>query len=388
MSNRTAFNAPLLGSIGAFNIAMLPWWAQPLTMDGFMRGLSLDASQAGNLIAIELLLVCIASFLVSFKVSRLPLRSISIFSALIVVISHWLSTRYDGAALVAFRASAGIFEGVLMACANAALASSREPDRAYGLQNIGNILFCSAFLAIAPMLDTPFGPMSVFVAFAIASLLLTALVSAMPRHIDQDVANIKFENKLPGALILIVMLVWGTAVAIPWFFLVDIGSRTELNLHQVGMIAGLSGLGGLIGGTLAAKLGRSINRRIILAGGLSLLCITTFVMVYWVNSAGFIISVFAYIACLYTLFPYLFGLAADLDPKGGLAAAMGATFILTGSTGAFLGGHAVHDYGLESMAWLVLVGALVCYPLLLIVLRRREACGKHTPPAELSIKSA
>jgi predicted MFS family arabinose efflux permease len=145
-----------------------------------------------------------------------------------------------------------------------------------------------------------------------------------------------------------------------------------LSIHQVGLIAGCSGLGGLIGGALATRLGRSVNRRLILAGGLVILSATTFVLVYWVNSVAFIISVFLFIACLYTLFPYLFGLAADLDPKGGLPAAMGAVYVLTGSTGAFLGGHAVHEFGLESMAWLVAVGAVICYPLLLIVLRQRE----------------
>lgn len=152
MSNNRILTTSMLGSIGAFNIAMLPWWAQPLTMDGFMRGVSLDESQSGSLIAIELFLVCIASLIMSLKVSKLPLRSVSVFSAIVVMISNGLSMQYDGTALIALRAVAGIFEGVLMACATAAIASSRDPDRAYGVQNIGNILFCSAFLAVAPFL--------------------------------------------------------------------------------------------------------------------------------------------------------------------------------------------------------------------------------------------
>lgn len=372
MSNNRILTTSMLGSIGAFNIAMLPWWAQPLTMDGFMRGVSLDESQSGSLIAIELFLVCIASLIMSLKVSKLPLRSVSVFSAIVVMISNGLSMQYDGTALIALRAVAGIFEGVLMACATAAIASSRDPDKAYGVQNIGNILFCSAFLAVAPFLENLVGPRSVFLAFSLASLLLLPIIFGLPTKIDVAVANVKFENKASGALVLLVMLVWGTTVAIPWFFLVDIGSRTALSIHQVGLIAGCSGLGGLIGGALATRLGRSVNRHLILAGGLVILSATTFVLVYWVNSVAFIISVFLFIACLYTLFPYLFGLAADLDPKGGLPAAMGAVYVLTGSTGAFLGGHAVHEFGLESMAWLVAVGAVICYPLLLIVLRQRE----------------
>lgn len=384
MSNNRIFTASMLGSIGAFNIAMLPWWAQPLTMDGLMRGMSLDESQSGSLIAVELFMVCIASLLMSVRVSKLPLRRVSCFSALMVMIANALSMQSDGTVLMLLRAGTGVFEGVLMACATAAIASNRDPDRAYGLQNIGNILFCSAFLALAPFLENLAGPKSIFVGFSIAALVLLPIIFALPRKIDVTVANVRFEQKGSGFIVLLVMLMWGTTVAIPWFFLVDIGSRTDLSIHQVGLIAGCSGLGGLLGGALATRLGRSINRRLILACGLAILCVTTFTLVYWVNSVVFIVSVFLFIACLYTLFPYLFGLAADLDPKGGLPAAMGAVYILTGSTGAFLGGHAVKDFGLESMAWLVTLGAVICYPLLLVVLKERES-RELSLPAELAV---
>jgi predicted MFS family arabinose efflux permease len=358
-------------SIAAFNMAMLTWWAQPLTMDALMRGLTLSESRAGSVIAIELLPTSLVSFVLSFFVSRLPLRKFAVVAALGAIACHSLSASAATPMLFAWRAAAGVFEGILMAVSTAALATSSDPDRAYGAQSTGNIIFCSAFLALAPLFATEHASVGLFSAFAIATTLLFPLVFGMPRRVNSEVVRLRFADPRSSILLLLVMVIWGSTVAIPWFFLVDIGSHTRLSVHEVGVIAGISGLGGLLGSSLVTRWGKSVSREGAFGFGLLAVCLVCAALIYWENSIAYVFSVFLYVGCLYVIFPYLFGMAAEIDPLGGLPAAMGAAYILTGSIGAILGGYMVSTYGLHSIVWLCAGSSALCYGLLLVIFRLR-----------------
>lgn len=367
------FTRPMWASIAAFNMAMLTWWAQPLTMDALMRGLNMNESSAGSVIAVELLPTSIVSFVLSFFISRLPLRMLAMVAAAGAAAFHGISSISVGPSLLIYRAAAGVCEGILMAVSTAALATSSDPDKAYAAQSTGNIVFCSAFLALAPMFSSDHANVSLFAAFAVATAILFPLVTGMPKNVKSEGVSLRFTDPRSSILLLVVMVVWGSTVAIPWFFLVDIGSHTKLSVHEVGVIAGISGLGGLLGSALVTRLGGSVSRESAFGFGLLAVCVVCAALIYWENSVAYVCSVFLYVGCLYIIFPYLFGLAAEIDPLGGLPAAMGAAYILTGSIGAILGGYMVSTYGLHSIVWLCAGSSALCYGILLVLLRLRAS---------------
>lgn len=359
----------LWGGSAAFNIAMLGWWAQPETISALMQGLQFSESTAGMVISVELLAVAFASFAFSVKVSQVPIRRYAYIAVVGAIVLHFISMFIpDLMWLLCVRLGAGLCEGFLLAVATASVAATPDPDRSYGILNTSNVIYCGLFLALAPLLTEPFQHVGIFGALLIACLLLLPLIGKLPARIAVQTPPADLNKRVSAILLIVAMIIWGTVVAVPWAFLVSLGERTALNGHQIGLVAAFSGFGGFLGGILSAKVGRRIDRRILIFMGMLANMMTGLWLTHTNNSVAYIFAAPMFIGCLYFIYPYFLGLAADIDPKGGCPAAIGATFIMTGGTGPLFGGYLVESAGLEAVGWAIVVGCMASYLVLYYLL--------------------
>jgi predicted MFS family arabinose efflux permease len=78
------------------------------------------------------------------------------------------------------------------------------------------------------------------------------------------------------------------------------------------------------------------------------------------------------IACVFYLVPYFLGVAAYLDPQGGLPASVAAMFFLTGATGPVLGGFLVETWEYQAVGWSVTIGSTIAFLFILYILGPHE----------------
>ena len=350
----------LIGAICAYNLSSFSWWAQPEIVHTLIDKVGLSDSRAGLVVSIELLAIAFTAFIVSPWVSKLDVKKVCYSAGAIAVAGHFFSaSTLSIEMLFLARLVTGIAEGLILAVANAALASTKNPDRSYALLNTWNVASGVVLLMIMPFLEQKYGPVAVFGLIGIACLLMMPLFRHLPLKIEV-VQRIKISgDRIKTALVMILsLLVWGTASAMTWAFYISIGTHTTLQTSTVGLIAAVAAFGGLVGGSFAVYVsgnyGRYIPFYIALLAHTVIAMTLTHVFHNWV----FILMAPAAIACVYFILPLYLGMAAEYDPNGGLPAAMAGVFLLTGGTGPLFGGYLVEYGGVQFIGWAILIGCI------------------------------
>ena len=350
----------LIGAICAYNLSSFSWWAQPQIVHTLIDKLGLSDSRAGQVVSIELLAIAVTAFVISPWISKFHVKKVCYSAGIIAIAGHFVSASTQSIELLfSARLVSGIAEGLILAFANAALASTRNPDRSYALLNTWNVGSGVVLLTIMPVLEQKYGVVAVFGLIGIACLLMMPLFRYLPMKIEV-VQQIKISgDRITTSIVMLLsLLVWGTAAAMTWAFYISIGGHTSLQTTTVGLIAAVAALGGLVGGAVAVYVsghyGRYMPFYIALVTHAVIAMALTHVFYNWV----FIFTAPAAIACVYFILPLYLGMAAEYDPNGGLPAAMAAAFLLTGGTGPLLGGYLVEYGGVQFIGWAIVTGCI------------------------------
>ncbi len=350
----------LIGAICAYNLSSFSWWAQPEIVHTLIDKVGLSDSRAGLVVSIELLAIAFTAFIVSPWVSRLDVKKVCYTAGAIAIAGHFFSaSTMSVEILFVTRLVTGMAEGLILAIANAALASTKNPDRSYALLNTWNVASGVVLLMIMPFLEQKYGPVAVFGLIGIACLLMMPLFRHLPLKIEV-VQRIKISgDRIKTALVMILsLLVWGTASAMTWAFYISIGTHTTLQTSTVGLIAAVAAFGGLVGGSFAVYVSGNYGRYIPFYIALLAHAVIAMTLTHVFHNWVFILMAPAAIACVYFILPLYLGMAAEYDPNGGLPAAMAGVFLLTGGTGPLFGGYLVEYGGVQFIGWAILIGCI------------------------------
>lgn len=350
----------LIGAICAYNLSTFSWWAQPEIVHTLIDKVGLSDSRAGLVVSIELLAIAFTAFIVSPWVAQLQVKQVCFTAGTIAVAGHLFSASTQSVEMLFFaRLVTGIAEGLILAIANAALASTKNPDRSYALLNTWNVAAGVVLLMIMPTLEQKYGPVAVFGLIGIACLLMMPLFRHLTLKIEV-VQQIKISaDRIKTSIVMLLsMLVWGTAAAMVWAFYISIGAHTSLETSTVGLIAAVAALGGLVGGSLAVYVSGNYGRYMPFYLALLVHAVIAITLTHVFYNWVFILTAPAAIACVYFILPLYLGMAAEYDPNGGLPAAMAGVFLLTGGTGPLFGGYLVEYGGVQLIGWAILIGCI------------------------------
>ena len=350
----------LIGAICAYNLSSFSWWAQPQIVHTVIDKLGLSDSRAGQIVSIELLAIAVTAFVISPWISKFHVKQVCYTAGIIAIAGHFLSASTNSIeVLFVARLVSGIAEGLILAFANAALASTRNPDRSYALLNTWNVASGVVLLTIMPLLEQKFGVVAVFGLIGIACLLMMPLFKHLPAKIAVVQQIIISRDRITTSVVMLIsLLVWGTASAMVWAFYISIGALTTLQTSTVGLIVAVAALGGLVGGTLAVYVSSNYGRYLPFYIALLIHTVIAMALTHVFYNWVFILTAPAALACVYFILPLYLGMAAEHDPNGGLPAAMAAVFLLTGGTGPLFGGYLVEYGGVQFIGWAILTGCI------------------------------
>ncbi len=356
----------LVGSICAYNLSTFSWWGQPEIMHTLIGSSGFSESSAGLIVSVELIAVAFTSFALAPVIARLAIKSSCYLAGFIAIVCHFGSTSADSIQmLVIARLLAGFAEGLILAVANAALASTADPDRSYGLLATWNVASGVALLAVMPPLIRAYGQAGVFAAIGFACVLMWPFIRFLPSKITVERApTLAHDKRTVAALLLTAMFLSSTVSAMHWPFVISIGEQTNLDTGVVVLVAAFAAAGGLVGGGLAAHLGGRYGRYRPLVIGMLVQLVAAFVYTHLFVGAVFIVAIVTILGTVYFLLPYYLAVAADYDPGGGLSAAIAGVFVLSGGSGPLLAGYVVAYAGFGGIAWSTLVSSAVVWGIL------------------------
>jgi MFS family permease len=248
-----------------YNLATFVWWSQPEIFQTVMVDFSLTESSAGFFVSAEFIALSCAAFTTARFLNRLSLRTTCFVAGTIAVLCHFASASiHDYILLLSLRLCAGIAEGIVLAIANAVIASTPDPERSYGLLNSWNVvssILLLVLITVVPLvLPVHKNYTLVFVLIALACISMLPFANHIPNHIEtMENRHIPENIKISGALLLAGMLIWGTPASSVWALLVNLAERTTLDSEVIGLVVAMAAVGGLVGGIIATKLGGRIG---------------------------------------------------------------------------------------------------------------------------------
>ena len=368
MNTRTV----IIAAACAFNIGMLSWWAQPLIIHSLIEGMKLSEPQAGLVVSTEIMAIALTSLAIAPRVHRLPARSACVSGCLAAVLFHSISIFTDSyAGLLAVRLCAGIAEGIIYAVAIGVVASTVNPDRGYGIINAFNIVFASLFLVVVPGIGLSPPQVVTFSCLAAAALILAPFVRLLPESVlkssNHSPDDINFFDGKAWCLLLAVLL-WGTGINTMYPFLFFIGSQTDLEAQQIGLVLGSAGFAAFAGVLLMILIGARYGYLRPLMAGLvvNLASVITVTMVP--GSVSYITGAILSLATVYFIFPYLLAMAAGMDATGRVATAVAGVNISTGGIGPVIGGYLVSGGGAEAIGYVFIGECLLAMYLIYTVI--------------------
>jgi len=329
---------------GAYTAANLSWFTQPFQFTVFSTQSGFGSIATGWILSSEIGLAALVSIAMGyFNGARRTSRNALAAATLLCVIGSVttvLVTSFLG--ILVSRIVAGLGEGLLIADVNRAVARLDEPEKRYGqinaLMNLaGFLLILSMPVVLAPLhIDR-----AIFALLTAATLICLAVVTLYPVKVEAaaSVINLRGIGGWRGWTVCAAVLLTSTGVSSFYPVTESLGRASGISEGALDSALSMAYIGAIIGSYAGAGIGARIGRRgAALWVGIGLSCAVSLLVHAhsgWEFGAGmFLFGLFWFhglVTCL--------GLAAQVDPAGGCAAACGGAFLMGGGIGPVLGGY-------------------------------------------------
>lgn len=364
----------LLSAVGMSGSPTLPIW-----LAGAAERFQLTSSQTGLMASLEL--GCLAFASIVWAALARGTRGIAwlIFALAIAVagnVASFLAT--DAPILVAARAVCGLCYGVTLAEITRRAARMPEPHRVFALQQLGLVLFVSAFFATVPSAIATLGPFAPFLyngvlsAVALISLVWLPTSAEAPATLAADTQRAA-SRRMASAGVAMGLLALGLtymAQGALWTYITDAAGHSGVGLDRLSRILAIGAIMNLAVPITAERVGLRWGRAVPLLVGFA--GITTSILLL---SAGLGATAFAAGAIglnLFLLFltPFLLGTLAALDASGRSASAGPAFFTIGGAVGPAVAGVILGGAGMVALGLLMAGAAMGALGLALAAITR------------------
>jgi len=337
----------------------IPWISGSL-----VESAHLDIQQASLMITAEVFTMGIVMLGASAFVHRLPKKAVLIFATILAIAAQIASiyvTQLGALALV--RAVYGAAFGLVYSLASAIGAGAEAPQRTYGAA--GTIALLLGVL-INPMLGygmQNYGAAGVFGGIVILSVVLAVplfLISFKPFQASTAASSaiatdpVKPTERLDllsAAGVVLTMALMSAAVSGLYVFLERIARSVGLEGTALGAGMSVVSLIGASGGVIAIFVSKRVGNVLPLLIGLPLMGVIMLGLTATKVQPQFWALFSALTMMFWFLYPFIFGLAARVDPKGRVASATGSGKILLASAGTALAGFLGANYGIQSYGY-------------------------------------
>lgn len=372
----------------AYGVGWLSLLGLPFLVGSAMTSLHLDEGQAGLLVTVEFVGIMTATLGAAPFMGRFDRRKLAWIGALIALTANTLSivlASYD--ALIVIRPLAGLGAGLAIACGNASVSNSRDPERLTGQIAMLSILMMVIILLLFSRLSSLWGIAGVYGGIIAFILLMLPAIQILPRHPNMLEAGEEAPSQalgkavyLIGCLVVGAFFVFSLRDTMTWAFLERIGVGVGYTSEQIGNLIAIQALIGLAGPYIASVMGSRFGIARPLAIGIVLSGLVT----YAISQSSGSITLFTVATTFqpgtyfFTL-AYLTALAAELDPKGRIVAASGGGLMAGVAIGPVAGGALiVAASGYTFVSWAIIACMFATLLLTIVPLMLRKSyLAKH-----------
>jgi predicted MFS family arabinose efflux permease len=349
----------LTALLAAYTAANLSWFTQPFQFTVFSTQSGFGTVATGWILSSEIGLAALISMAMGYF-RRAPAGRNALAAATLLCFIGSVATVLVASfpAILASRMVAGVGEGLLIADVNRAVARLDDPEKRYG--QINGLMNLAGFLLILSM-PIVLGPLhierAIFALLAAATLICLAAVAGYPLNTPASASTAapRGIGGWRGWTVCAAVLLTSTGVSSFYPVTESLGRASGIAEGALDSALSMAYIGAIIGSYEGAWLDARLGRRggaLMVGIGLSG-AVTLLVHAHsgWEFGAGmFLFGLFwfhGFVTCL--------GLAAQVDPAGGCAAACGGAFLLGGGIGPVLGGYELQWSGGQSgiFAWSV-----------------------------------
>ena len=373
--------------------------AIPWIVGGLVESAHFDIQQASLMVTTEVLTMGCVMLGASAFVHRLPKKAVLILATILAIAAQITSIYVTQLGMLALvRAVSGAAFGLVYSLASAIGAGADAPQRTYGAA--GTIALLLGVL-INPMLG--YGMQTYGAAGVFGGIVILAVVLAVPLFLisfksfqtspaaagafatDPARPNDRIDL-LSAAGVVLTMALMSAAVSGLYVFV-------ERIAHSVGLLGTALGAGmsvvsliGASGGVIAIFVSKRVGNVLPLMIGLPLIGVVMLGLAAAKNQAQFWAAFSALVVMFWFLYPFIFGLAARVDPKGRVASATGSGKILLASAGTALAGFLGANYGIQSYGYAAIAICLLSTATAAWVIARLKESSAACVPAEANLK--
>lgn len=347
----------VLGVLGALTILILPGFVMLIGAQA-----RLDDQHMGIVAAWDIDSMAAAIGLSAFVISRVNWRYLAVTGIALLAIGDLLTALSHGFTSIVFaRICAGGGEGLAIACSFAALGSSSNPDRAFGIYLVAGMTVGAGFLALEPVAQARFGASTIFITLSAVNFLSTTLISWLPPSNPHAAAWAgaapAISKKLAFSGLSSVFLYF-IAQGAMWGYFGRIGVASGISPATIGIAMGLSSASGIGGALLAIAVQKRLGRTIPLATSGAISVLSFCLLSGHVTPASLVISGLLLNFGWSLAQPLLSGVCCDADAQGRVVVAMGCIQTVGSGLGPALAAMTLRGTDFSPAIWLS-VGVLV-----------------------------
>jgi predicted MFS family arabinose efflux permease len=359
--------------------------AMPLLVGYTVEAFDVREGTAGIVMGVELGAVAFSCLLLSFTIRKLNAQ-LGVFLALAAFlagsgVSMWAALTKGWPLFVVARAITGFGEGCLMAAADAMAAGRRQPERAYSVMQVGEVVATIlVFLGIMILVEM-MGPAGAFAAVGGIGLIALPFLLWFPKRSGKAGDGSTGQDEKVWDVLLnstaILLFIAGGVIGIGfqglWAYVERIGVSVDLSMAEITfvlMVAVVASVTGPVGvGLLGTRYGRTLP--IMIGAVISMVFALT--LVYAATASIYFLSVVVFAIAIQFLLPYLKGLPAFYDSTGRLNAAWLAPVVIGSALGPMIAGLILNAGGTyKSIGWMGVISIVIAVALLFGPIRRAD----------------
>ncbi len=347
----------------------------PLVVGGVIIGLELTEQQAGFVAFAEFIVLALTAIVIAPFLPKLSCRRLCLIATATAVVAQLLSiVTTELALLVAMRGIAGAGAGLVYAASLAAVAArSANPDKLYGYIQVTWAVLSSILFSLGGYLTDLYAHRGIYGMIAGLTLMLMVCFRWLPSGGQAVTTAMKTDQPAAapwlGLATLAGIFIYLTASAAIYTFTAPLGERAGLSTSQVGYALTAGAVVGFAGAGLATWLNVRQGRALPISVFLAAFSIIALVLCTNTHPVVFVVVLVLSVLFFYFSVPYLFGLAAALDPQGRWAAAAGSAYLLGFAVGPAFAGTLIEWYDYTGLGLASVSAAILACVLLLVVVR-------------------
>ncbi len=331
--------------------------------------LSLSGSDAGLVVAVEMLSVSVVTLGSSIHIGHWNRRTLMLVGLCMVLPGNLLSAYATTLLqLTTARIVTAIGIGATMTVIKATVAAFQNPVKIFGLHGIYFLVIGIIGFPIMAAVIKVWGISGAYIAMALMVIPGFAWVRWIPRYSTDNLQHQPARQWILdrwAMVALVALLAYFTGRGAVWIYLERLGVASGLSIQAIANVLAGTSAGGILGAILATRLNTRLSTAKVLTFGMACSLGSLLLLVYGMRIETFLPAAIIFNFAFTFTMPYMLGALSHIDPQGRIVV-LGFTMQTTGlALGPALAAILLTGNDYTQIGWL----GMVCFGTSFILFR-------------------